>query len=483
MVAAERQHGHGVAAHHADRAGRGGGRFGSHDRAYEHAVAPVAGLIHERGRLRAAAAEDDGGNRHALPLVKLGADARAVLGRRGEAAVGMRTLFLGCGAVPGLALPVQRMLRRILVQALPPDGLVVQILRNVRENRALAGRSQRVGVGFGVGAGRDAEEAVFGVDRVQPAVLAGAHPRDVVAHRPYPIALPAVGFRRDQHGQVGLAACGRERRGHIGDFALRVLDPEDQHMFRHPALGLAEVGGDAQRKALFAEQHVPAVAGVDGDDGVVLREVADVPFFGVDVALAVQPAHPLRVVAQGVPHGLADARHDRHVEHDVNRVGQLDAYFGKRRADRAHGIGNDIHGAAPVAAPRDVVQHFVGLLRFHPVVGRAGILFFSGADEGSVLHARHVVDSGAVQIAARQLFLIQFDQLARGAGLGAQLLPLSFGPVDPNDLIGADKLFHLFDPVQYRSVVCHSCSPSGLMAIIQYFYYNPSDFRNQLPNC
>ena len=70
-------------------------------------------------------------------------------------------------------------------------------------------------------------------------------------------------------------ARGRECSGDIFHFALRVLEAEDQHMLCHPAFGLALVGSDAQCKALLTQQHVPAVTGVHGDDGVVLREVAD----------------------------------------------------------------------------------------------------------------------------------------------------------------------------------------------------------------
>ena len=53
---------------------------------------------------------------------------------------------------------------------------------------------------------------------------------------------------------------------------------------------LALVGSDAQRKALFAQQHVAAVAGVDGPDGVVLREVDDVAVLLIDVRFGVQAA-------------------------------------------------------------------------------------------------------------------------------------------------------------------------------------------------
>src|ERR1700750_876458 len=46
---------------------------------------------------------------------------------------------------------------------------------------------------------RHPEEAVLGVDRVEAAVVAELHPRDVVADR---LALPAL-EGRDQHRQVG----------------------------------------------------------------------------------------------------------------------------------------------------------------------------------------------------------------------------------------------------------------------------------------
>ena len=64
---------------------------------------------------------------------------------------------------------------------------------------------------------RDAEEAGLGVDGPQAAVRTGTHPGDVVADRP---DLPARLRRgRHQHGEVGLAARARERRGDVGGLA------------------------------------------------------------------------------------------------------------------------------------------------------------------------------------------------------------------------------------------------------------------------
>ena len=175
-------------------------------------------------------------------------------------------------------------------------------------------------------------------------------------------------------------------------------------MLGHPALVLALEGSDAQREALLAQQHVSAIAGVHGDDGVVLREVADIALLSVDLALAVQTAHPVVAVAQRFPHLVADAGHDGHVQHDIDGVGQLNANLGEVGADRAHGIRDDIHRAALVAAAGDVIEHLVSLFGVHPVVRRAGVLFLAGADEGAVLHAGHIVHGRAVQIASPAAF-------------------------------------------------------------------------------
>ena len=61
-------------------------------------------------------------------------------------------------------------------------------------------------------------------------------------------------------------------------------------------------------------------------------------------------------------------------------------------------------GPAAVAAPCDIVKHFIRLGRLHPVVGGACVLLFLRADEGAVLHPRDVVDRGAVEVTAGQLF-------------------------------------------------------------------------------
>ncbi len=66
VVAAERLHGHRVAAHHADLPDRRRGGLRGDGRADQHAVLPVARLIDERCDFAPPAAEHERGDRHAL---------------------------------------------------------------------------------------------------------------------------------------------------------------------------------------------------------------------------------------------------------------------------------------------------------------------------------------------------------------------------------------------------------------------------------
>ena len=94
VVAAEGQHGHGVAADPAcGRAGCGGG-LRAHGCAGVDAGGPVEGLVDERDGGGAAASEDDGGDRDSVGVLPVGIDRGALRGGRGEAAIGM-----GCGVL------------------------------------------------------------------------------------------------------------------------------------------------------------------------------------------------------------------------------------------------------------------------------------------------------------------------------------------------------------------------------------------------
>ena len=461
-IAHEGFHCHGVVTEHADGARRRSRRFGRHDGADEHAVVPIPRLIHERSRGRSSAAEHDGGEGHARLGAELGGDAGAVLRGSGEAGVGVGGGVFAVrvhGRRPGFARPVIQEFGRVLRELFPPHGVVRGVVRHVGEDGALLGGSERIEVGVLVGAGRDAEETVFGVRRPQPAVFADADPRDVVADGRDLITLLSVFFGGNEHGEVGLTAGGGERRRDVlGFLVLGALAAEDEHVLRHPALVLAEVGGDAQREALFAEQHVAAVSGVHGDDGIVLGEVHDVSLFGVDVAGAVEALDEIAVRAELVEAHLAHAGHDHHVQNDVDGVGDFDADLRERRTDDAHGVGNDVHGLALHLALGDAVSEVIRLFGIHPLddgMGH-GVLFVAAADERSVLHAGNVVGFGAVQVAVGEFFLVEPDELAGADGLFLERRSLLFAAVDPDDLIGRGDRRALFDELKHLLVVGQS---------------------------
>ena len=204
-----------------------------------------------------------------------------------------------------------------------------------------------------------------------------------------------------------------------------------------PALVEAEVRGNAEGKALFALKDVSAVAGADRVDGVVLRELADVTLLGVTVTGSMGAFDPVFAAADGVQDGLADAGHNVHVADDVDGVRDFQAVLGERGADRAHGIRNDVHGLTLVAVFDDAVQEFIGLVRGHPVVEGAGLLTGRGADEGPAFHTGNVRGVGAVKVAVRKFFLIEFDEFAGGDRFGFQGLNLLTGTVNPDNFVGA----------------------------------------------
>ena len=50
-----------------------------------------------------------------------------------------------------------------------------------------------------------------------------------------------------------------------------------------------------KRETFLREQNISAVTGADRDDGVVLREMADEPAFGIDVEQRMRAAIPFAV--------------------------------------------------------------------------------------------------------------------------------------------------------------------------------------------
>ena len=81
---------------------------------------PAAGLGHERHVRGAPAAEQDRRDRHTRGVLPLGSDRRALVGRCGEAGVGVGRRGVGLGR-PVVAAPVDEVGRELLGEALPPD--------------------------------------------------------------------------------------------------------------------------------------------------------------------------------------------------------------------------------------------------------------------------------------------------------------------------------------------------------------------------
>ena len=361
--------------------------------------------------------------------------------------------------VPGIALPLKRVNRRVLIKTFPPNGIVVKIESNVGEDGVLFSGLESIEVRLLVGTGRNAEEAVLGVDGVQTTIRTDAHPSDIITNRPNLIALLTQVCGRNEHCQVGLTASRRECGCDILHLALRVLKAEDEHMLCHPALFPTLVGSDTECEALLTEQNITAISRVDRDDGVILRELADITLLGIHVARCVEAAHPVIRVAKRLEHACANAGHNRHIKNNVDRVGDLNADLCERRADRTHRERNHVHRSAGVGAARNVVELCIHLSRIAPVVGRACVFLFLRADEGSVLNASNVVRAGSMQVAAREFLLVQLDHLARADGDRAELFKLLLRSVNPNNLVRVNQGFHFVDPSKYRLVVGHVCSP------------------------
>ena len=234
-------------------------------------------------------------------------------------------------------------------------------------------------------------------------------------------------------------------------------------MLGHPTLVTRHRRGDAQREALLAEEGIAAVAGSVGPDfaglgevGDVLRVIAGPGDVGPRIAIGIDER-----VAHGV-HGrdevatLANllecrgthARHDLHVDHDVRRVGELNAELRDVRAERAHGEGDDVHRATAHGSGEEAPEDALHLDGIHPVVGGPGIGFVLRADVGAALDACDVTGVGSREEGIRAQLRIESDEGAAVHHLGGETLPLRIGAVAPDDLVGLGQLRDLLDPLE-----------------------------------
>jgi hypothetical protein len=239
----------------------GGGHFRAHGGAEIDAVAPVEGLEHQRHGGRAAAAEDNAVDRHAVGILPFG----SIDGHCEAGAVKRALAWAQTRPQSGVqSWPVQSMAWAGGSPSMPSHQTSPS---SVRPTLVKMQFSLIDSIARGLVCRRcrgDAEVSGFRVDGVQLAVLVRPQPGDVVADDGgFPTGV-LIALRRDEHGEVGLAAGGREGDGEIGlARPPGFVDADDEHVLGHPLVFAGDVGGDAQGEALLAEQRVAAVAGAD----------------------------------------------------------------------------------------------------------------------------------------------------------------------------------------------------------------------------
>jgi hypothetical protein len=233
--------------------------------------------------------------------------------------------------------------------------------------------------------------------------------------------------------------------------ALRILDADDQHVLGQPAFVARLPARDAQRVAFLAEQRIAAVAGAVALDGEILGEMHDETPFRVELAGRVQALDELSALARDpFQRSAAHARHDRHVDHDIRAVGDLDTAARVGRVDRPHAIGHDVQRASLHAPLEQPAHPGARLDRVHPVVVRPCVLLVPGADEGEVLDSGDIRGVRIGDVAAREGGLVELFELS---GLFKRLLEarqLSRRSVAPLHPVGGGQLANLFNPIGNR---------------------------------
>src|SRR6185369_2347171 len=232
----------------------------THGRTGVNSCAPVERLIDEGHRCGSTSAENQRADWHTVRVFPCRVDGWALRCRRSKARVGMRSLGSGLSSDlrgPWLALPVSALSGRLIGHAFPPDATFWSE-SDVGKDRVAGQRRHRVRIGLNGCARCNAEESCFRIDGMKDTVLVWTNPSNVVADGP---DLPAIEtIRWNQHGEVGLAAGARERRGDIGLLAFWIFDADNQHVLGHPTFIASHGGGDAKCEAFLAKQGVAAVA-------------------------------------------------------------------------------------------------------------------------------------------------------------------------------------------------------------------------------
>ena len=449
IVAAEREHCKRVPSHSCLQANGGGGHFGTNTRAHKNAVRPVQGLVHQRNSLRPPSSEEDGADGHALRLFPVLVGDWTLAAGRSESGVRVCAGLLG-GWVVLLVFPGDGAGGTLVSDVFPPN-VAVGSDSAVGEDAVFLQAVHCVGVGFVGGAGRNAEEPVFWVQRVDLSVFSEAHPRNVVAQR-LDLESGHIGFK---HCEVGFSAGAGEGGGNVLLFlGGLVSDAHNEHVLGEPALALGHIGGDSEGEAFLSEESVSAVSASVAPHLVGFRELDDELVlnggagpFGVflsrfeGVSDGVNAGDEVFVgPVETIEHCLSHSGHDFHVADHVLRVSQLDPDLRKGGSDGAHTKGNHVQSPSSHAASVVLKQRPFHVFRSHPIVRRTRILFLFAADERPVFNAGHIGRVAVERIAIRSNFFIQFHALSQLYTLFHQCVVLFVGTVAPMNVVGLHNI-------------------------------------------
>jgi hypothetical protein len=250
----------------------------------------------------------------------------------------------------------------------------------------------------------------------------------------------------------------------------------------HPAFVAGDVGGDAQGEALLAQQSVASVTGTVAPDLAGLGEVDDVLLvvawpgnvsfaWSQRRASGVHAGNDALLVLVDLAEDLeADAGHDAHVDDGVGRIGELDADAGHGGADRAHAVGQNVHGSAAHGAAEEGLElaaHDEGIF---PVIGRSSVVPGERADEGPVFHASDVVGRGTGVETAWPKPLVEPCEGSCIDELLAEPIVLFLRAVDPVDCVGLAKIGHLFDPANEVLVCRQGRLDGGCLGVLISFH-------------
>jgi len=194
VIPAEWEHGEWVTTDASLEIKSGSSNLRAYDGAIEDTSDPAVSLIDKWDGSGATAAEEDSTDWDTCRVLPLRGNARALASRGRETRVGVGNRLVA-GWVILDTLPIDGTLGARSVHALPPD-ITVGSETDVGEDGVLLATVHGIGVGLEVGARGDTEEASFGVDGMEIAVLTELHPSDIVANS---LNLPAR-KSGDKHG-------------------------------------------------------------------------------------------------------------------------------------------------------------------------------------------------------------------------------------------------------------------------------------------